>query len=158
HREEGLCISHHGYAGAAFQIEGFTHNCVSIQLAGRTRHMRRVGSHRGAGTAVAGKVFATAAAAPVDWSWDEPTEMVNVWITPSRLSHDLQGEAGASEVALVDRFCFDDPLLAQLGLALRAQGGERPFGRLMMSGLVSTMVAHLGQHHSNCGAANVAAR
>jgi AraC family transcriptional regulator len=159
HREEGLCISHHGYAGAAFQVQGFSHNCVSIQLAGRTRHMRRVGSHRGSGTAVAGKVFATAAMAPVDWSWDGPAEMVNLWITPSRLSHDLQEESGGNEVALVDRFCFHDPLLAQLGLALRGQSGEpRPFTRLMMSGLVSTMVAHLGQHHSNCGAANVAAK
>jgi AraC family transcriptional regulator len=50
-------------------------------------------------------------------------------------------------------------LLAQLGVALRAQSGEpRPFGRLMLSGLVSTMVAHLGQHHSNCGPAAPAPR
>src|SRR5262249_11509696 len=76
HPEEGLSTTHRGYAGAAFRTEGFSHNCVSIQLAGRTRHMRKVGDHRGSGTAVAGKVFATAARTPVDWSWDEPAEMV----------------------------------------------------------------------------------
>jgi len=62
-------------------------------------------------------------------------------------------------IELMDRFCIDDPLLAQLGVALRAQGGQpRPFCRLMLAGLVSTLVAHIGQHHSNRGAAGLAAR
>jgi AraC family transcriptional regulator len=77
--------------------------------------------------------------------------MINVWITPARLNGDLAADAGERAVELVDRFCFDDPLLAQVGVALRAQAGEpRPYGRLMLSGLLATMVAHLGQHHSNC--------
>ena len=65
----------------------------------------------------------------------------------------------AAGIELMDRFCIDDPLLAQLGVALRAQGGQpRPFCRLMLAGLVSTLVAHIGQHHSNRGAASLAAR
>ena len=157
HCEEGLCVSHHGYADAAFRAEGFSHHCVSIQLAGRTHHVRRVGEHRGSGTSVAGKVFATTAMAPIAWSWDGPAEMINVWIAPARLNRDL--EADGSGIELVDRFCIDDPLLAQLGVALSAQaGGPRPFGRLMVSGVLSTMMAHLGQHHSNRGPDMVPAR
>jgi AraC family transcriptional regulator len=150
HREEGLCISHHGYADAAFRIAGFSHNCISVQLAGRARHCRRVGDRVGSGTAVAGKVFATAALTPVVWSWQGAAEMINVWITPERLSSDLGAEGGA--IALVDRFCFDDPLLAQLGIALRAQSEvRRPFGQMMLAGLLSTVEAHLGQHYSTLG-------
>jgi hypothetical protein len=87
--------------------------------------------------------------------------MINVWITPERLNRDLveDGDGGRGPVELLDRFCIDDPLLAQLGVALRAQGGEpRPFCRLMLAGLVSTLMAHIGQHHSNRGAATLAAR
>jgi AraC family transcriptional regulator len=161
HSEEGLCISHHGYADAAFRVDGFSHNCISIQLAGRARHTRQVGARQGSGTSVAGKVFATSAMTPIAWSWNSPAEMINVWITPERLSHDLvgDGDPDRGQVELVDRFCIDDPLLAQLGVALRAQGGEpRPFCRLMLAGLVATLVAHIGQHHSNRGAATLAAR
>jgi AraC family transcriptional regulator len=161
HREAGVCISHHGYADAAFRAEGFSHNCVSIQLAGRARHTRQVGPRQGSGTSVAGKVFATSAMTPVAWSWSGPAEMINVWITPERLNHVLvvEGEGDRGPVELLDRFCIDDPLLAQLGVALRAQGGSpRPFCRLMLAGLVSTLVAHIGQHHSNRGAAAMATR
>jgi len=156
HSEEGLYISHHAYADAAFRVEGFSHNCVSIQLAGRARHTRQVGPRQGSATSVAGKVFTTSALTPVAWSWNGPAEMINVWITPERLSHDLaeEGDGGSAPVELIDRFCIDDPLLAQLGVALRAQGGApRPFCRLMLAGLVSTLVAHIGQHHSNRGTA-----
>jgi AraC family transcriptional regulator len=161
HREEGLCISHHGYVDAAFRVEGFSHNCISIQLAGRARHTRQVGGRQGSGTSVAGKVFATSAMTPVAWSWDSPAEMINVWVTPERLNRDLveDGDGDRGAIELMDRFCIDDPLLAQLGVALRAQGGQpRPFCRLMLAGLVSTLVAHIGQHHSNRGAASLAAR
>jgi AraC family transcriptional regulator len=159
HREEGLTISHHGYAEAAFRVEGFSHNCISIQLAGRARHTRQVGARQGSGTSVAGKVFATSAMTPVAWSWDNPAEMINVWITPERLNQDLVDDADGArgKVELVDRFCIDDPLLAQLGVALRAQGGQpRPFCGLMLAGLVSTLVAHIGQHHSNRAASQSA--
>jgi AraC family transcriptional regulator len=161
HSEEGFCISHHGYADAAFRVEGFSHNCVSIQLAGRARHTRQVGARQGSATSVAGKVFATSAMTPIAWSWNSPAEMINVWISPQRLIHDLaeDGDRGGGSVELIDRFCVDDPLLAQIGVALRFQAAEpRPFGRLMLAGLVSTLVAHIGQHHSNRGAATLAAK
>jgi hypothetical protein len=65
HSEAGFCVSHHGYADAAFRVEGFSHNCISIQLAGRARHTRQVGPRQGSGTSVAGKVFATSAMTPI---------------------------------------------------------------------------------------------
>jgi len=161
HREEGLYISHHGYADAAFRVEGFSHNCISIQLAGRARHTRQVGGRQGSGTSVAGKVFATSAMTPIVWSWNSPAEMINVWIKPERLNEDLveEDDRCRDPIELVDRFCIDDPLLAQLGIALPAQSSEpRPFCRLMLAGLVSTLVAHIGQHHSNRGATIRSAR
>jgi hypothetical protein len=54
---------------------------------------------------------------PVAWSWDNPAEMINVWITPERLNQDLieEGDGDRGRIELMDRFCIDDPLLAQLG-------------------------------------------
>jgi AraC family transcriptional regulator len=82
-------------------------------------------------------------------------------ITPERLNEDLveEDDRCPDPVELVYRFCIDDPLLAQLAIALRAQSSEpRPFCRLMLAGLVSTLVAHIGQHHSNRGATIRSAR
>jgi AraC family transcriptional regulator len=148
HAETGLCVSHHRYAGAEFRIDGFSHHCVTIQLAGRTHHRRQVGEHRGDGTAIVGNFFTTVAGRPIDWRWDRPAEVVNAWIAPGRLHESLAPDGGAIE--LLDRFCADDPLLAQIGLAFRSQAVEpRPFARLMIDGLVATLLAHLGQRHSS---------
>src|SRR5258708_923835 len=89
HAETGLCVSHHRYAGAEFRVDGFSHHCITIQLAGRTRHWRQVGEHRGDGTSIVGNFFATVAGLPIDWRWDRPSEVVNAWIAPDRLRASL---------------------------------------------------------------------
>ena len=152
HAENGLCVSHHRYAGAEFRVDGFSHHCITIQLAGRTRHWRQVGEHRGDGTSIVGNFFATVAGLPIDWRWDRPAEVVNAWITPDRLRASLSAgeDEDGSKVALLDRFCADDPLLAQIGLAFRNQAVEPlPFAPLLIDGLVATLLAHLGRRHSN---------
>jgi AraC family transcriptional regulator len=156
HAEAGLCVSHHGYAGAEFCVDGFSHHCITIQLAGRTHHWRQAGGERGDGTSIAGKIFSTVAGVPIRWCWDRPAEVVNAWIAPDRLRSFLAAGAGddIGEVELVDRFCADDPLLVQIGLAFRNQAiAPGPFAKLMVDGLVATLLAHVGQRHSNHAAA-----
>ncbi len=152
HAETGLCVSHHRYAGAAFRVDGFSHHCITIQLAGRTHHWRQVGERRGDGTSIVGNFFATVAGVPIDWRWDRPAEVVNAWIAPDRLRSSLGAAADCDgcEIELLDRFCADDPLLVQIGMAFRNQAVEpRPFASLLIDGLVATLLAHLGRRHSN---------
>src|SRR5258708_31474081 len=65
HAEPGLSVSHHRYAGAAFRVDGFSHHCITIQLAGRPRHWRPVGAPRGDGTPIVGTFFPTLPRRPI---------------------------------------------------------------------------------------------
>ncbi|MBW4685148.1 MAG: AraC family transcriptional regulator [Komarekiella atlantica HA4396-MV6] len=82
-------------------------------------------------------------------SWDAEGDFILLGIEPQTLARAVDETADSEQIELVPHFATPDPLVYQIGLALKSILENNPSGsRLYAETMVNALSAHLMQHYS----------
>lgn len=84
---------------------------------------------------------------PREIVWERKAEIVAVYLAPELLAH-VADESNIAEVEIVEQWTARDPLLQQLGLALRAEFLRGLPGNLYIESVANVLAQHLLRHYS----------
>jgi AraC family transcriptional regulator len=83
---------------------------------------------------------------------NEEMEYLSIYIDPAMLSRAASDSSVRDRVDLIEACGASDPLIRQLGLALKQEGeAERPAGRLYAESLANLLTVHLLRHYTTHG-------
>jgi AraC family transcriptional regulator len=85
------------------------------------------------------------------WSrWQQPFEAIVLNLKPDLLTHSAAELLAVDQVELLPGNLLDDPLILQIGLALKADlESRRPGGRLYAETLTNALAVHLVRNYSS---------
>lgn len=94
----------------------------------------------------AGQVSIIPAHLPREIIWEQESELVSIYLEPSLVAHASEEFSGGT-VELVENWTASDPLIWQLGLALRSQL-QHGVERLYVESIANFLAVHLLTHYS----------
>lgn len=143
---DGVQVIHHRNAPGSYAVAGLQSHGVAVQCSGAGRHAAILDGRNHAGHAGCGMSWLKPAGTAIAWHWDDPAEVINIWISPRVWRETVAAAVGrdGARAEFRGRFIADDPLVRQVAFTLRDEAGRgRPYGRLLTDGLLTALVAHL---------------
>lgn len=143
---DGVQVIHHRNGPGSYAVSGLLCHGVAVQCSGAGRHAATLDGRRHTGHAGRGMSWLKPAGTAIAWRWDDPAEVINVWISPHAWRETVAAATGrdGAHAEFRGRFVAADPLVRQVAFTLRDEAGRgRPHGRLLTDALVTALVAHL---------------
>lgn len=78
--------------------------------------------------------------------WLQESELISIYLAPHLIANAI--EDISSEIEIVDNWTATDPLILQLGLALRSQLQQGDLERLYVESMANFLAVHLLKHYS----------
>ena len=97
-----------------------------------------------------GHVSIVSANLPYKATWERQAEMIAVFLEPAFIAHAAY-ELNRGVVEIAEQWTARDPLIQQLGLALRTEFQEGLPGRIYVESVATVLAAHLLRHYSASG-------
>ena len=94
----------------------------------------------------AGQVSIVPALLPREIIWKQESELISIYLTPHLIANAT--EDISSEIEIVDNWTATDPLILQLGLALRSQLQQGDLEQLYVESMANFLAVHLLKHYS----------
>jgi AraC family transcriptional regulator len=136
----------HSRAGpGGFEIDSLDWHAIVLQRSSAPfRYRGRIDGCDHRGWAAPGASWVMPAGARLSWQWEDPSEVLCLWLGRQRCERLLREGASGASVTLAPRFPSADPVLEHLVLALHigARMGQ-PLGGLWRDALFAAVVAHL---------------
>lgn len=147
----GVHVTHHLNMPGEYKVDGLEAHAIAVQCSPRVHHVADIDERHHLGWAGRGMSWIKPAGTPIDWRWEAPTEVINIWIAADAWSAAVEAAVGHG-VELAPRFVGADSFLEQVAFALRDEAAARgPFGRLLRDGLVAALIAHLARQGQGRG-------
>ncbi|MGL5839241.1 MAG: helix-turn-helix domain-containing protein [Sphingorhabdus sp.] len=143
---DGIQLVHHANEAGSYKLDGLASHAVAVQLSKAGRHTATLAGHNHRGSAGRGMSWLKPAGMPLAWQWDDPAEMINIWISPEAWQKTVTAALAtdAKPTGFIERFVSDDPLVAQIAFALKTEAElGHAYGRLLTDSLIIALIAHL---------------
>ncbi|NDJ24589.1 helix-turn-helix domain-containing protein [Nostoc sp. B(2019)] len=149
---QGILFGYMCQPASAFP-EVCTPNCHSLVIFTHGERViyaeRRMDGRRHRDAVFGGDIVITPVNVGHGASWEAEGDFILLGIEPQILAHAVDEAADAEQIELVPHFATPDPLVYQIGLALKSILENNPSGsRLYAETMVNALSVHLMQHYS----------
>ncbi|MBE9037465.1 AraC family transcriptional regulator [aff. Roholtiella sp. LEGE 12411] len=126
------------------------HSLVIFTHGARVIHAeRKMGGRRHRDAVCGGDIVITPVNVGHEASWEAEGDFILLGIEQQIVAHAVEEAADADQIELVPHFATPDPLVYQIGLALKSVLENNPSGsRLYAETMVNALSVHLIQHYS----------
>lgn len=125
-----------------YDVKALSSHCITVQCSAANLYAGRFDGRVHEVRAIRGMSWVKPAGVPISLRWDNPAEVINIWITQAVVEKVL--EVTGAEFELLPRLMAADPLVEAIAYALRDNGGpDQPTSRLLADGLRTALIAHL---------------
>lgn len=146
------------YGPAELAVPALDHHFLLLQVAGTTRFTQKRSGKTFECDWRPGDLGLMPAGRSSQWAWTSPTGTLQLYIPAMLTSSVIEDATGmdCSRIELMDRFRFDDPLLRELGIAMRAELSTGSLlGPTYLASLTNALVLRLVTKHSAFGVRSV---
>lgn len=123
---------------------------INTQVSGSTQYEQTIDGHLQSDPLTVGHVVVIPADVQNCARWHTKHSYILLSIDPATFRHRALDLTGSDRFGLIPRFARPDPLLYQIGLALKTEANsERLNGQFYLDSLTTTFIAHLLYHYAD---------